>query len=398
MRRHRPVGNGVRQDVQASEGKSRLQRWFGSCRIAIGACAPSARLRPPRRRTCGRSSRQRRRLGEPLFEPAGSSNQSRPGSWRPRPAEQRSQSVQSCSRRSVALTTSASASRSGTAAPDNEVKPSCRMDWSSWRPSPALACKRSRRLWADSCPPWASSPPCCLSLRLSPSYPPVVVCSGIAFPTAFFQPRTPIGMDPIRRLLPAAPSMTASEAGPSGRPTPARWRRAERFGPRIPVVPHRGNGYSGYAAPGAGTDVSPFFSRLMGHSRTLHLMYCWGASGAGERRGSGRRRPELAHIGPSVVMLTKISADRCDRVLSIDPLKDCSVSSALNGRCRRKVCGLTLCAAIRQSSAASSSLNQAASSTISAATGQAETRMSCPIAAEPHPKAMNTTVVHQGQA
>lgn len=42
--------------ADASNGKSRLQRWLAHCGIASGALAPSSRLRPPRRRTCGRSS------------------------------------------------------------------------------------------------------------------------------------------------------------------------------------------------------------------------------------------------------------------------------------------------------------------------------------------------------
>ena len=50
-----------RRSAKAFDGKSRLQRWFGPCGIAIGARVPSARLRPPRRRTCRRSSRWRRR-------------------------------------------------------------------------------------------------------------------------------------------------------------------------------------------------------------------------------------------------------------------------------------------------------------------------------------------------
>ena len=44
-------------DVSVSEAKSRLQRWLAFCGIAIGALAPSARLRPPRLRTVSRSSR-----------------------------------------------------------------------------------------------------------------------------------------------------------------------------------------------------------------------------------------------------------------------------------------------------------------------------------------------------
>ena len=45
-----------RPSTSVSDTKSRLQRWFGPCGIAIGARVPSARLRPPRLRTASRSS------------------------------------------------------------------------------------------------------------------------------------------------------------------------------------------------------------------------------------------------------------------------------------------------------------------------------------------------------
>jgi hypothetical protein len=44
------VGESIRQEVQAPA-------LIGTCGSAIGALVPSARLRPPRRRTCSRSSR-----------------------------------------------------------------------------------------------------------------------------------------------------------------------------------------------------------------------------------------------------------------------------------------------------------------------------------------------------
>jgi hypothetical protein len=45
-----------RPSLVASLAKSRDQRWFKACGIASGALVPSARLRPPRRRTCSHSS------------------------------------------------------------------------------------------------------------------------------------------------------------------------------------------------------------------------------------------------------------------------------------------------------------------------------------------------------
>ncbi len=47
----------LRPQAKASDMKSRLQRWFGPCGNTIGARVPNARLRPPRRQTCKRSSR-----------------------------------------------------------------------------------------------------------------------------------------------------------------------------------------------------------------------------------------------------------------------------------------------------------------------------------------------------
>lgn len=46
-----------RPQDSASDTKSKLQRWFAPCGIAIGARVPSARFRPPRLRTVSRSSR-----------------------------------------------------------------------------------------------------------------------------------------------------------------------------------------------------------------------------------------------------------------------------------------------------------------------------------------------------
>jgi hypothetical protein len=45
-----------RLSVSVSLRKSSDQRWFGPCGNAIGARVPRALLRPPRRRTCSRSS------------------------------------------------------------------------------------------------------------------------------------------------------------------------------------------------------------------------------------------------------------------------------------------------------------------------------------------------------
>ncbi len=50
MRNRRPSDN-------VSETKSSDQRWLAACGNINGARIPSARLRPPRRRTCSRSSR-----------------------------------------------------------------------------------------------------------------------------------------------------------------------------------------------------------------------------------------------------------------------------------------------------------------------------------------------------
>lgn len=46
-----------RPSVSWSDTKSKDQRWFGISGNDIGARVPMARLRPPRRRTCNRSSR-----------------------------------------------------------------------------------------------------------------------------------------------------------------------------------------------------------------------------------------------------------------------------------------------------------------------------------------------------
>jgi len=46
----------LRLSVNVSLTKSRDQRWFGPCGNVSGALVPSALLRPPRRRTCSRSS------------------------------------------------------------------------------------------------------------------------------------------------------------------------------------------------------------------------------------------------------------------------------------------------------------------------------------------------------
>ena len=50
-----------RPSASVSDAKSSDQRWFGPSGTAIGARVPMARLRPPRRRTCRRSSRYSRR-------------------------------------------------------------------------------------------------------------------------------------------------------------------------------------------------------------------------------------------------------------------------------------------------------------------------------------------------
>src|SRR5262249_22005418 len=50
-----------RRSVSVSEAKSSDQRWFGPCGSVIGARVPRARFRPPRRRTCSRSSAYSRR-------------------------------------------------------------------------------------------------------------------------------------------------------------------------------------------------------------------------------------------------------------------------------------------------------------------------------------------------
>ena len=49
-----------RPQAGLSDTKSRLQRWFGPSGSVIGALVPSARLRPPRRRTFNPSSRYSR--------------------------------------------------------------------------------------------------------------------------------------------------------------------------------------------------------------------------------------------------------------------------------------------------------------------------------------------------
>jgi hypothetical protein len=53
----RPPHGGVGIGTGASETKSSDQRWFGPCGSVIGARVPSARFRPPRRRTLSPSSR-----------------------------------------------------------------------------------------------------------------------------------------------------------------------------------------------------------------------------------------------------------------------------------------------------------------------------------------------------
>ena len=54
---HRQDAEPAAVGERVATGSRGYQRWFGPWGIVIGARVPSARLRPPRRRTCSRSSR-----------------------------------------------------------------------------------------------------------------------------------------------------------------------------------------------------------------------------------------------------------------------------------------------------------------------------------------------------